>query len=702
MNTLAAKAVLRVVLPYVVFAGLWILLSDRLLASMMPDAAARTQWSIYKGWAFVLVTALLLYFLLRFELKLRERDQAALRESQELLRHRQALLEAVTEGTPDAVYVKDNAGRYLMFNEGASRFVGKPKGEVLGRDDTALFSPEDARLIMEGDRRVRESAITQTYEEQITIQGKPRTFLATKGPVLDSQGRVIGLFGIAHDISERQQAVTRVRQAHDFYLQVLQEAPALIWRANTDAKCDWFNQSWLEFTGRPLAQELGDGWAEGVHPDDFQRCLRTYLDAFAARQSFKMEYRLRHHSGEFRWLLDVGRPLHNLSGEFAGYIGYCFDISNLKEAETRLRRSEERFRSTLDQMKEGCQIIGFDWRYLYVNTAAEQHNRRPGRELLGRTVTEAWPGIENNPVFAAEQKCMAERVSVHMENEFVFPDGAKGWFDLGIQPVPEGIFILSIDISERKRMEEEQMAMEGQMRQQQKLESIGTLAAGVAHEINNPINGVMNYAQLILDCPGTHPETLGYAREIILETERVATIVRNLLKFARIEKQTHSPALLQDVVSQTLSLIRTVIRSDQITLVVEVSADLPPIKCRSQQIQQVLMNLLTNARDALNQRYPAYHEDKIIRLNCRLLERDGRRWMHILVEDHGVGIPQEMQERIFDPFFTTKPRNEGTGLGLTISHGIVRDHHGLLWLETEPGQGTKFHVELPVDNGWNL
>jgi signal transduction histidine kinase len=124
---------------------------------------------------------------------------------------------------------------------------------------------------------------------------------------------------------------------------------------------------------------------------------------------------------------------------------------------------------------------------------------------------------------------------------------------------------------------------------------------------------------------------------------------------------------------------------------------LPEIKCRSQQIQQVLMNLLTNARDTLNQRYPGHHEGKVIGITCQSFARENRAWVRITVEDHGMGIPAEVQGRIFDPFFSTKSRHEGTGLGLAISHGIVKDHHGALWFETEPGQWSRFHVELPVD-----
>ncbi len=255
---------------------------------------------------------------------------------------------------------------------------------------------------------------------------------------------------------------------------------------------------------------------------------------------------------------------------------------------------------------------------------------------------------------------------------------------------------------EHKQAEEERKKFEVQLRQQQKLESIGTLASGVAHEINNPINGIINYAQLIGDKLDKESSVRDYAEEIIHESERVATIVRNLLAFSRDEKESHSPANIKDIVDGTISLVQTIIRHDQIALKVGVAEELPKIKCRSQQIQQVLMNLLTNSRDALNERYPEYDENKILTITVRPFEKEGKKWIRTTVEDHGRGIPLEIQDRLFDPFFSTKDKTKGTGLGLSISYGIVQEHNGLLYFESAPEQCTRFFLELPVDNHWAL
>ncbi len=263
----------------------------------------------------------------------------------------------------------------------------------------------------------------------------------------------------------------------------------------------------------------------------------------------------------------------------------------------------------------------------------------------------------------------------------------------------EGIVL---DITDQQKVEYARKKLEFQLQQSQRMNSVGKLAGGVAHEINNPINGIMNYAQLILDRPDKDSPLTEYASEIISEAERVAAIVHNLLTFARDEKQNHSLARMADIAETTLSLIRTVMGHDQISLEADIPIDLPPIRCRSQQIQQVLMSLITNARDALNERYPEYDPNKKLSITSRILVKKGQDWIRTTVQDNGIGIAPEIRKLIFDPFFSTYPRDRKAGLGLSISYGIVQDHRGELHFESEPGQYTRFHLDLPSDNGWEV
>ena len=265
---------------------------------------------------------------------------------------------------------------------------------------------------------------------------------------------------------------------------------------------------------------------------------------------------------------------------------------------------------------------------------------------------------------------------------------------------PHGAVITSQDITQQR-------SIEAQLRHSQKLESIGTLAGGVAHEINNPINGIMNYAQLILDRLGPDSPVAEFATEIDGESRRVASIVRNLLSFASPSKEEQSPARIRDIVDSSLALIQSVLRHDQIELVVDVPEDLPLIRCRSQQIQQVLMNLLTNARDALNEKYPEFDENKRVRISAcpepwpqdsgSEAPTSGDHRLRLTVEDSGPGISKKAHKHLFDPFYTSKRPGKGTGLGLSISHTIIKEHGGELSVESKVGQWTRFHVDLPAN-----
>ncbi len=374
----------------------------------------------------------------------------------------------------------------------------------------------------------------------------------------------------------------------------------------------------------------------------------------------------------------------------------------------RIEESEERFRTIFEEAPLGVALIDSLTGHIYeVNPQFAAIARRTREEMT----TIDWMSITHPDDVQEDLDNMAllnagKIPGFNMNKRYRRPDGSFVWINMTIAPVtvadkgfPRHLCMIE-DIDERKRAEEERLQLDVYLRQHQKLESIGTLASGVAHEINNPVNGIINYAQLISDNLETGSSLHDYAKEIIHESDRVSAIVRDLLFFSRDEKESHSPANIKDILEGTLSLIQTIIKRDQIVLKVEVAEALPKIKCRSQQIQQVLMNLMTNARDALNERYPEYDENKIMVITVRLFEKKGSRWIRTTVEDHGRGIPLEIQDRPFDPFFSTKDKTKGTGLGLSISYGIVQEHYGLLYFETVPEQFTRFYLELPIDNGW--
>jgi len=228
----------------------------------------------------------------------------------------------------------DVSERVEGMEAGAADYIAKPflRTELLARVRTQL-------------------ALAQTGARLTRVEGELRRSL-------DRAERA--RLAMLSAMEDQKRAAAQVMAARDFHLQLLSRAPALIWRAGLDGKCDWFNATWLAFTGRTLAQELGDGWAEGVHADDMARCLETYLTAFAARQRFEMEYRLRRHDGEYRWILDIGIPFETITGEFGGYIGYCFDVTDRRTAAETVLRQKQLIETVLENAPIGFAVNRID------------------------------------------------------------------------------------------------------------------------------------------------------------------------------------------------------------------------------------------------------------------------------------------------------------------------------------------------------
>jgi signal transduction histidine kinase len=258
------------------------------------------------------------------------------------------------------------------------------------------------------------------------------------------------------------------------------------------------------------------------------------------------------------------------------------------------------------------------------------------------------------------------------------------------------------------RLEEQRNAllMAAPLLHKQKLDSVGTLAAGVAHEINNPIQGIMNYALLIKREAAGDPTVSRFADEIAGESQRIADIVQNLLRFAREDGPDGAVAVavrIPEILQGPLALIRSSLHQRGITLELRVADGLPEVTCRPAQLQQVVMNLVTNARDALLSRAPTRTDELRITIEASELTRNGETWWSVAVADTGDGFDPSLSERIFDPFFTSKG-SEGTGLGLSVSHGIVLAHGGQITCETDPGRGARFSMTIPchsktVQNG---
>ena len=273
--------------------------------------------------------------------------------------------------------------------------------------------------------------------------------------------------------------------------------------------------------------------------------------------------------------------------------------------------------------------------------------------------------------------------------------GLAGEYLLNISPVKDKDGTINKILLVARELTSDEMRKADSIRTAQ-MAAIGELAAGVAHEVNNPITGIINFAQLLLDDSEKDSLQAELLDRIVNEGERIALIIKNLLSFARESENNSEPLELVQVIQDSLSLVKHQFKKDGIKITTHYSGESCQIFGNFTQLQQVVLNLLSNARFALNERYPTASPDKQLSISCYPFIKDGGEQVtQITIEDSGTGIPQGILKRLFDPFFTTKPSGKGTGPGLSISYGIVQDHGGTIKVDSIMNQYTKMIIELP-------
>ena len=618
------------------------------------------------------------------------RSEAARRSSEE--RYRTTLL-----SVGDGVIATDAEGRVELMNSTAEALTGWSAAEARQRPLEEVFpirNEQTGQAVENPVRRVlREGKVVGLANHTVLLSrdGTPRPIADSGAPIREEGGRTSGAVLVFRDQTMERAAQRKLLDSEARFRSLFEHM------LNGFAYCRMLyeegrpvdfiyldvNDAFQTLTGLKGAvgrrvSELIPGIRE-ADPQLFEVYGRVALTG--RPESFETYV----HALEMWFSISVYSP------QKEHFVAVFDVITERKRAEDALRKSEERFRTTLESMMEGCQIIGPDWRYLYLNPIAAEQARRPREELLGRTMQECFPGIEDTALFAVLGRCLAEKTSEVLENEFAYPGGSSSWFQLAVQPVPEGLFILSIDISEHKRAEEEKERLQAQLAQSQKLESVGRLAGGVAHDFNNMLTVILGFAEHALGKLLTQDPLHRDLTEIRAAARRSAEVVSQLLAFSR--RQTIAPKVLSlhDYLRGLETLLRRILGED-IDLRVALAADLWPVSLDPSQLEQAVANLAINSRDAMpdggtltietaNVSFdPAYCDQ-----HPGFLPGD---YVLLAVSDNGSGMDKDTLARAFEPFFTTKPEGRGTGLGLSTVYGIVKQNGGFINMYSEPGSGT--------------
>jgi two-component system cell cycle sensor histidine kinase/response regulator CckA len=617
-----------------------------------------------------------------------------------------ARLASIVAFSRDAMVTTDLEGRITSWNRGAELALGYTAAEALGRTTEFLFEPEALPVRQWIRSRVLAGENIEDMERPWRRKDGSTVILSSSYfPLRNQSGEVIGIGSVARDVTERVRDRAALAESEARFRNLADSAPIMIWTAGPDRQVDYMSRACFEFTGRG-DEILGEGWTELIHPDDLPRVLEEYARGFDQPGFSTLRYRLRHRSGEYRWVVEYSTPRFDEQGGFRGLVGTVIDIHETVLAQEAIERSEARLRDLLDAVSAAVWVS--DGRNaLFVNAEMERLTGYSRDELLAPGFLASLIAEEDIPVMLRhfERRLQGLEQVSRFTIRISTRSGELRYLRVAASPFQfdgRDVTILSaLDTTDLVRAEEERRRLDLQVQQTQKLESLGVLAGGIAHDFNNLLVAILGNAGLaLMELPPESP-----ARQTVLAIEtaaqRAAELTRQMLAYSGKGKFVIEQLNLSRVVEEMAHLLEISV-SKRAVLKYRFAPDLPAIEGDATQLRQVIMNLITNASDAIGDR------SGVISVSTGLIDADAAylktaymdddlpegQYVYLEVADTGIGMDAETAARIFDPFFTTK--FTGRGLGLAAVLGIVRSHRGAIKLSTAPGRGTTFTILFPA------
>ncbi len=629
------------------------------------------------------------------------RDVTEQRRAEEALRESERRLRSYLEHAPHGVFLCDREGRYLDVNAAAARMTGYSEERLRTMTVEDVAWPVDGGVGREHFERLLSTGASTGEVAYRHASGEKRWWSLSAVRLDDDR-----CLGFAEDVTERRQRVERI----SLLGMMLDQAPAAITIHTTDGRFIYANRQAVRLHGYDDESEY---LALNLHE----------LDAPESEARIAERMRSIAETGEARFEAVHFRrdgttfPLEVLATQIDWHdepaiLSIAADISGRREAEEALSVALEKYRVLFEAFPLGISVTDEQGRIVEVNRESERLLGVAVGEHLERTIADpGWrivrpDGSAMPPEEYASVRALRERRAVgNVEMGIVRPDGATTWINVTAAPIPlpgYGVAITYGDVSSRRQAEEERENLREQLQQAQKMESIGRLAGGVAHDFNNMLGVILARAELMLlqmPMDATCREGLEEIRTAAL---RSADLTRQLLAFAR--KQTIAPRVLDlnATVGSTLAMLRRLIGED-LELEWRPGAELWPVMMDPAQVDQVLANLCVNARDAIEGPGQVTIETANVVIDqgsCGLGEglRPGS-YVQLTVSDTGCGMSRDVLGRVFEPFFTTKEMGRGTGLGLATVYGIARQNAGAVRAYSEPGQGSTFKIYIPAEVG---
>ena len=613
------------------------------------------------------------------------RAEHARRESERRFR-------TMADQAPVMIWVREPDGACSFLSRSWYDFTGQTPDQALGSGWLDAVNPIDRTFVQTIFDSASERRDPFRIEYRLRARdGDYRWVIDTAAPRFADDGTFHGYVGSLIDITERKRTEVALQESEGRFRRMADSAPVLIWVSGIDQRFTWFNQPWLDFVGRSLAQEIGDGWTENVHPADVERCVRAYRDAFDARNPFAMEFRMRRRDGEYRSLLDEGVPLYDGEGSFAGYIGSCFDVTEERRKEQALREARNQLRTVTDTMAALVTRVGRDLRFVWANRGYMEWRGLSADEIEGHRIEE----IVGTDTFA-RLKPYIDRVldgeSVEFEIQVPVPGRGMPWLYASYVPTyedggdrPDGWVSVVIDISRRKELED---ALKDADRRKDEF------LASLAHELRNPLAPMQNALQIMALRKGDSDEVERARAMLQRQMRQMVRLIDDLLDVNRISRGKiqlrKEPIDVATAVASAIETSRPLIDELGHSLDVELPAEPIVVEADLTRLAQVFGNLLNNA--AKYTEHNGHLSVRVVRENaCAIVE----------VRDNGVGIASDKVDSLFEMFTQVDSgvahARGGLGIGLAIAKRLAELHGGTIEAASEgPGRGSVFTVRLPA------
>jgi PAS domain S-box-containing protein len=587
----------------------------------------------------------------------------------------------------DLIYVVDEDAALLSVNETACQFLGYSAEELRGMrmcDIDVIYDPVNWQKTF---KRLRKIGSFRFETLQRNRDGEVFPVELTLNYMM--QGGREYCLGIGRDITERQRIEEALKASVEKYRAVVEDQVELICRFVPDGTITFTNRAFCQFYGKTSEELVGKSYLSLIPETQYPVFTASIEELLSepGRVIFDIQ---PYKKGEgTRWMEQSLRALTS-TGQVEKFQVVLRDITDKRKAEQALRESKEQYQLVFDRMQDGFAVFevlygddgrATDARFLEVNPALERIAGVKGNDVVGKTLWEVFPTMRLQSVdlwkdlISQNKNTLIEELYLRSIDKYLRISGLS---------LNKGRYaVLISDLTEQKKMTEKLIRAD-------RLSSLGEMAAGLAHEINNPLTGVMGLAHLLMERKDVPEVVRDDAAAMAREANRAASILKDFLVFARGQKPDKQSADINSIIESVIKLRRTYMKKSNIEVITTLSEELPELLIDVSQIQQVFLNIVLNAEYFM---YEAHRKGMLSITSCCC-----DNLVQVVITDDGPGISAEHISHIFNPFFTTKELGKGTGLGLSISYGVIKEHNGNIYVDSKPGNGATFTVELPCSS----